>query len=1058
LDLREQLQQHLGSAFGIERELGGGGMSRVFLAEEVRLSRRVVIKVLSPELSEGLNAERFEREILLAASLQQANIVPVLAAGRVGNLPYFTMPFVEGESLRQRLAAGALPITEVTSILRDVAKALSYAHARGIVHRDIKPDNVLLSGGTAVVTDFGIAKALSASRTAAPGGTLTQVGTSIGTPAYMAPEQVAGDPDIDHRVDLYSLGAMAFELLTGRLPFADRTPQKMLAAHLSETPPAIGGLRRDCPPLLAELVGRLLEKEPAGRPETAADVSAVLDAMGTSSHPTGALEGPGSLLKAVALWGVATLAAWILAKAATVGIGLPEWVVPGSLIVMGLGLPALLLTGWVRRIAFKVATATPTMTPGGSVAMPSGTLTTMALKASPHLTWRRTARGGMLAMGGFAVVIAAFMVMRSMGIGPAASLFASGQMAADDRVVLASLTAADEDTAFASVVGVAIREAMSQSNSIRILDRADVATVLGEMEREGTAAVTGELAREVAQRAGAKAVLGGTLTRAGANGFAISLELSSATDGSILAAFPGTADGPTDVLEVVDRLARRLRSKIGESLRAVAQSIPLERATTASLPALEHYSRAAYLNDVAFDFDGAVAEGRAAVALDSTFALAWRKIAVASQNGLGSIATRDSALEMAFRYSDRLPDRERHAAMGAYYQNHSAARDRGKAIDAYGALFRIDSTDRIALSNLALAYSATRQLDSAAYYARIDLANDDLTYAPSFLFTVLAQNERFDEARALRDSLIAAGAMEADSWGAKLAEVMLAASAGELEEADVDYRAILEGGPAGMRLAIAGFAPLARLQGGKVQRGVALQDSLARVLAARGNGLALPAVDSAVAALFVLGDPVETRQLLDRAVASPAWSSAAAVLRPYVGVAATYALAGAPGEAGRLLQEFRTTSPAARAPDAAPWIALVEGTIAAANGDDAGALARYRAAMVAPDGRESELADWALFLRAQSHDRLGQADSAVAALERYRALPWISTFSSNLYLLAPAERRLGELYDARGETAKAIERYGAFVNQWRDADPELQPTVASVRARIAELQRQESVP
>ncbi|MEI2719883.1 MAG: serine/threonine-protein kinase [Gemmatimonadales bacterium] len=216
MDLRAQLQAHLGDAFRIERELGGGGMSRVFLATEVRLARSVAIKVLSPELAQGINAERFEREILLAASLQQANIVPVLAAGDVAGLPYFTMPFVEGESLRNRIRGGGIPIADVIAILRDVTKALAYAHTRGIVHRDIKPDNVLLSGGTAVVTDFGIAKALSASRAEVAGGTLTSVGTSIGTPAYMAPEQVAGDPTIDHRVDLYALGCMAYELLTGR--------------------------------------------------------------------------------------------------------------------------------------------------------------------------------------------------------------------------------------------------------------------------------------------------------------------------------------------------------------------------------------------------------------------------------------------------------------------------------------------------------------------------------------------------------------------------------------------------------------------------------------------------------------------------------------------------------------------------------------------------------------------------------------------------------------------------------------------------------------------------
>ena len=186
LDLRDQLQRTLGTAYVLERELGGGGMSRVFVARETALGRTVVVKVLSPELAAGISVDRFRREIQLAAQLQHAHIVPVLAAGETDGLPFYTMPFVEGQSLRTRLSRPPLPIAEVQSYLRDVARALAYAHARGVVHRDIKPDNVLVAGGSAVVTDFGVAKALSNARGDMPGATLTSVGTSLGTPAYMA--------------------------------------------------------------------------------------------------------------------------------------------------------------------------------------------------------------------------------------------------------------------------------------------------------------------------------------------------------------------------------------------------------------------------------------------------------------------------------------------------------------------------------------------------------------------------------------------------------------------------------------------------------------------------------------------------------------------------------------------------------------------------------------------------------------------------------------------------------------------------------------------------------
>jgi serine/threonine-protein kinase len=271
----------LGDAYTIERELGGGGMSRVFVATEVALKRRVVVKVLGRELAEGLSADRFAREIELAAALQDPHIVPVHATGTTGEgLPYFTMPFVEGESLRARLSRGAVPLDDALRILRDVAEALEYAHARGIVHRDIKPENILLSGRSAVVADFGIAKAVSAARAAGNptrGATLTSVGVSLGTPAYMSPEQAVGDTT-DHRTDLYAWGMVAYEVLAGAHPFAARTTtQQLMTAQLTETPRALDAVRPGLPPTLGALVVRCLAKSADERPS---DAAAVLAALG----------------------------------------------------------------------------------------------------------------------------------------------------------------------------------------------------------------------------------------------------------------------------------------------------------------------------------------------------------------------------------------------------------------------------------------------------------------------------------------------------------------------------------------------------------------------------------------------------------------------------------------------------------------------------------------------------------------------------------------------------------------------------------------------------------
>lgn len=350
--MREQLQATLSAAYTLDRELGGGGMSRVFLAEETALGRQVVVKVLPQELLAGVNVERFNREILLAAKLQHPHIVPVLSAGETRGLPYYTMPFVEGESLRARLAQhGALPITEAVSILRDVAKALAYAHQHGIVHRDIKPDNVLLTGGSATVTDFGIAKAISAARTPGSAQTLTQVGTSIGTPTYMAPEQAAADPSSDHRADIYSFGCLAYELIAGRPPFTDMTPRKLLAAHMAETPRHLAELRLDAPASLVELVMRCLAKDPGDRPQHAVELVRALESVASSGSgpamPSVLLGGPQMFGKALAIYAAAFVAVAVVAKAAIVGIGLPDWVFPGALIVMALGLPVILWTAYV---------------------------------------------------------------------------------------------------------------------------------------------------------------------------------------------------------------------------------------------------------------------------------------------------------------------------------------------------------------------------------------------------------------------------------------------------------------------------------------------------------------------------------------------------------------------------------------------------------------------------------------------------------------------------------------------------------------------------------------
>ena len=264
-------------------------MSRVFLAHERALGRKVVVKVLLPELAAEVNVERFRREIQLAAQLQHPHIVPLLSAGEAEGLPYFIMPFVNGESLRTRISRqGEFPVSETLRILRDLVSALGYAHSHGVVHRDVKPENVLLSGGVAVVTDFGVAKAVSVSADAAGASGLTSLGVALGTPTYMAPEQATASPHTDHRADIYSLGVVAYEMLTGYPPFTGRSPQALLAAHVVEEPEAVERRRPSVPPMLATLIKACLAKRPAERPQSATELIHVLDAITTPGGGTAA--------------------------------------------------------------------------------------------------------------------------------------------------------------------------------------------------------------------------------------------------------------------------------------------------------------------------------------------------------------------------------------------------------------------------------------------------------------------------------------------------------------------------------------------------------------------------------------------------------------------------------------------------------------------------------------------------------------------------------------------------------------------------------------------------
>jgi eukaryotic-like serine/threonine-protein kinase len=266
LDLRDHLSQALEGRYSLQRELGRGGMATVYLAHDRRHDRSVALKVLHPERATAFGPERFQREIRVAARLQHPHIVPVFDSGTAAGLIWFTMPYVEGETLRERLRrAGPLAVPESVRVLASIARALAYAHRRGVIHRDVKPENVLISRENVLLADFGIARPLAAE----PDVSLTGEGQVVGTPIYMAPEQAAAESATDHRADIYALGILAYELLAGEPPFIDLPLGALFAAHAFREPEPIERRRPDAPPALASLIARCLRKEPAERWDSA---------------------------------------------------------------------------------------------------------------------------------------------------------------------------------------------------------------------------------------------------------------------------------------------------------------------------------------------------------------------------------------------------------------------------------------------------------------------------------------------------------------------------------------------------------------------------------------------------------------------------------------------------------------------------------------------------------------------------------------------------------------------------------------------------------------------
>jgi TolB-like protein len=1029
-DLQSRLQAALGEAYQIERELGGGGMSRVFVARETALGRQVVIKVLPPEMAASVNIERFRREIQLAASLQHPHIVPVHAAAQVGDLFYYTMPLVEGESLRTKLAReGELPVGDAIRILQDVVDGLAYAHAHGVVHRDIKPDNILISGHHAVVTDFGVAKAVSA---ATGSSSLTSIGVALGTPAYMSPEQASADPHVDHRADLYAVGAMAYEMLTGQPPFTGMSAQAVLAAHITTTPVAVTSKRPSVSPALSQLVMRCLEKKPADRVQHATELLAQLQAIATPSGgmaPSGAAAAmrrshPVRVALVFGLISIGILAGVLLLRTM---LGLPDWVIVAAGFLLLLGLPIILGTARMERAQLRA------LTTGTQLPPPTG--------MARLFTWRRAIAGGVAAFIALAIVVVGYTAMRAAGIGSIGTLQAKGLIKNKQPILLAEFENRSSDTTLGPTLTEAFRVDLSQSQSVKLMGVDAVSEALTRMQKPSTTVLTASMAREVAQREGIPAVVSGEIDPVGKS-YVISVNVVSASNGVVLTAVRETAANDAELIPALDRLSRAVRERIGESLVSIRADQPLAHVTTSSVNALRKYSEALRLVERGRE-DLAIPVLEEATTLDSGFAMAWRKLGVLQGNANLNAKASD-AITHAYRHRDRLPELERQATIGSYFEFVDF--DPNKAIAAYRSMLAIDPDNDIALNNIASDLFDTRQYAEGESLAVRCVRNGVLGNCPFHAIRLqLAQNKIADaESTAIRWERAAPRDPPALEARFQLASVL-----GDYGTAERYVRKIEEqqGSSAFWREAAARDAAVLAGVRGKLSLAEQKYRDAAQAAEDGGNNAGFLSYMSAIARLHaqLRNHSADALAVLASALAKHPLATLEPNDRPYPQLASAYAYAGRPEEGQRLLEEYaRAVAPGQLKADFLRHEAA--GDVAFARGNYTEAISGYRALRA-----QIGCPDCDMFEIASSFARLNQPDSARTYYEYFLTHSGMLRVNRDVLNRAASYQRLGELYETRGDRKKAIDYYLKLTDLWKNADPELQPIVKDAHARIARL-------
>ncbi len=756
------------------------------------------------------------------------------------------------------------------------------------------------------------------------------------------------------------------------------------------------------------------------------------------------------------LWQVVGIylgASWVVLQVIetlTETAGLPDWIGPFAIVLLLIGFPVMLATAFIQEGRAKSREREPASpevdTSTSREAQPPAPSGTSRLGAHHRIfTWRNALLGGVAAFTLLGIVTAAWIVMRTAGVGPAATLVARGVLDERDAIILADFRGRAGDSVMAQIVTEALRVDLSQTDAVRLADPAFVNAALRRMERDG-GRLDVDVAREVALREGIKGVMGGEIGAVG-SGYVLTAQLVAPESGEILISERETAADSSKIIGAIDKLSRKVRQRIGGSLRSIQSKPSLEGVTTGNIYALRKYSQAVRAVDTGKGQRG-IALLEEAVELDPEFAMAWRKLG-ATLTGAGEQEARAvQAYTRAYEHRDRLTERERYLTTGIYFTFVTEQPE--AAIHAYQSLLEIDPDDSWALNNLGLVYGGSRDFEKAADLFRRSLEADSTNAAipySNLVGTLVAAGRREDAERELAEW----SARYPDANRPVVQAARLAALRGERETAVERLGELREraGGnnPYWMGVADEGLAQVALAEGRFVEGEAHLADRL-ETLSERGLGGAyLEAVAFRAAARgVVLGNVANANRDLTAALAEYPLAEMELLDRPYALLATAFAIAQDPEKARSLLQEFEDElAPEYRRGTLDNAAERARGQVALAEGRYDEAIGHFRRS----DEGICRLCP--LPGLAAAYDGAGQRDSAIAVYERYVDTPALNRLIGDQVYLGVTYERLGQLHDEREDWEKAAEYYAKLVELWQEADPELQPRVEAAQKRLDEI-------